>query len=728
MPETHTESQKELTTAKGKIALVEIWTKEIENSSDKEKNYRKEAESYLDTYKNQLPGRDTYGILEEGYNIFWSNVQTLRPLVYSNLPHPNITRRFLDKDETARLLSELMERALAYFNEIGNTSTTIAKARDDFLITGRGVARVIFDPADIIEIKTTKIDKETEEETIEIDEDLDIDVKKVRVAYVPWKDIRISTENVWEDVRWIAFKHDMSRDQLISRFGTKGKSVNLNSNILDDVDGSKVSDHEIFKRAEVWEIWDKTTKRIIFATIGAEGTILSDEEDAYELRDFFPIAKPLGSDSDPESLTPIPQYRMYRAQAEELNQIDARIRSLVQQVKYSGVYAALAENTNIENIMNGGDGEVSPLKGVQPGVKIGDLIEFKPILDLVNVIVSLRTQKAEILQNTRDITGLSDIVRGTTVASETATAQKLKGDFAISRIQPTQKEVELFIRDTYRLQAELIVEQYSIEELAKITNLKIIDINSIAQEAKEKQDALIEEAESQINTTSREGQQQLQRLEERREIGLKKTMEKPLNELKGYAATPEQLEQLDQVMKNDKLRNFSVDVETDATVSIDQNQEKADRLEYAQAISTFFAQATPILQVGGINKSAFNEMLSFISKPFKVGRNLEEHLLTEEEEEPQGPSIEEQMAQAENARADQRLQLDAQKQKTEADQGQQKLNIEKAKVKVDIEQFDDKLEFEDVNKEADRRAKTLDQVVKESTNRATSVIRESNLI
>ena len=121
-------------------------------------------------------------------------------------------------------------------------------------------------------------------------------------------------------------------------------------------------------------------------------------------------------------------------------------------------------------------------------------------------------------------------------------------------------------------------------------------------------------------------------------------------------------------------------------------------------------------------------MLSFISKPFKVGRNLEEHLLSKEKEESQGPSVEEQLAQAENARAEQRLQLDIQKQQIEADQGQQKLNIEKAKVKVGIEQFNDNLEFQDVNQEADRRAKTLDQVVKERTERATQAIRESNLI
>ena len=217
---------------------------------------------------------------------------------------------------------------------------------------------------------------------------------------------------------------------------------------------------------------------------------------------------------------------------------------------------------------------------------------------------------------------------------------------------------------------------------------------------------------------------QMKQLEAQKEAGFKKTIEPLLKELKGYAMTPEELVQLDHLMKSDKLRDFSIDVETDATVRIDQNQEKADRLEYGQVISTFFAQAMPILQAGGMNKESFREMLSFISKPFKVGRNLEEYLLSEEEEEPQGPTMEEQLAQADNARKDQELQLKGQ----EVSIKQQLADVEKAKVKVSIEHFNDKLEFEDVNKEADRRAKTLEQVVQDGTQRASKRISESNLV
>lgn len=729
MIDIQVETKDELTTSTGEDGLVEIWTQEIDNASSKERSFRSEARLYLDIYKNTTNnGVSNNSITNpahpEGHNVFWSNTQTLRPLVFSNLPAPNVTRRFLDKDENSRIISEMMERSISFFSDEDDIGVPFNKSRDDFLITGRGLARVVLNPGEVVEIETKSIDKDSGEEVSQTEEELDIDTKKVHVQYVAWDDLRISPETVWEDVRWIAFRHKMNRDQLVDQFGERGKNVNLNFNILQNTEESNRPDNDIFKQAEVWEIWDKTKERIIFATIGGDGKILSEDEDNYNLKGFFPISKPLGSDSDPSDLVPIPLFRMYKAQADELNRLDARIRSLVEQIRFSGVYSSLAEGTNIESIMNGADGSIAPLKGLQPGVKISDQIEFKPIVDLVNVVVALRTQKADILQNIRDITGLSDIVRGTTLASETATAQKLKGDFAISRIQPLQKEFEIFIRNTIRLMSELIVENFTVEELAKITNLQIVDINLIAQATQEKQQGLFDEAMQQIDPNTPEGQQQVQQLEEQRKAGFEATMKQPLNDLKGYAVTPEQLVQIDAIMKNDKLRTFAVDVETDSTVRIDQNEHKAEMIEYVQAVSAYVSQMTPALQVGAINKEAFNQILADFSKAFKVGRNLEGFLLDDSQDEPEGPSVEEQVAQADNQRKDQELQLKAQ----EVGIKQQEVDIKKAQVKVNIEQFNDNLEFQDVNKEEDRRAKTLDQLVQDRTQRATAAIRESNLV
>lgn len=719
MADVQVENKEDLTSSSGDAGLIEIWTKEIENASNKEKNWRDEATRYFQTYRDEKDIIDDFGNKAHRYNVFWSNTQTLRPLVFSNLPDPNITRRFLSKDENARILSEMNERALTYFLEEGKADVIFNKVRDDYLIGGRGLARVVFDPADIVEIEKKTVDEDTGEELVEVEEDIDPDTKKVRLEYVDWEDFRMSTEDVWEDVRWIAFRHKMTRDQLVSQFGKVGEEVSLDYSSLTNLEDADKPDNELFKLAEVWEVWDKSSKRVLFISKGLNGKVLSDEEDPYGLKEFFPIARPLGSDADPCSLTPIPLYRFYKSQAEELNQIDSRIKSLIQQCKFTGVYSSIAEDSDIEGILNGEDGTFSPLSNIQPGSNIKDAIYTKPLNEIITTIAQLNDQKARILQNIRDITGISDIVRGTTLASETATAQRLKGDFAISRIQPLQKEMEIFVRNTIRLMSEMIVENYDAIELAKITDLQIVDINLIERVATEQAQALVAQADPQTPEEIAQIQASAQKF-------IQNSLEKPLNDLKGYAATPEQLNEIDILMKDDKLRSFAVDIETDSTVRVDQNQEKADRFEYVQAISTFTSNFFPLVQAGVITPTAFNEFLSFISKPYKVGRNLEEYLLSEEETnpEPEQPSLQEQLAQAENQRKDQELALKGQ----EVDIKQQLANVQKAKVRQEQIQFEDKLEFEDVNKEADRRAKTFDELIDARTERVTTAIRESDLL
>jgi len=86
-------------------------------------------------------------------------------------------------------------------------------------------------------------------------EEFDSSEKKCRIEYWPWEDFRMSTEKEWSKVRWIAFRHYKSRDELVEDFGAKGKAVSLNKTRLDSID--KPSENELFKMAEVWEIWDK---------------------------------------------------------------------------------------------------------------------------------------------------------------------------------------------------------------------------------------------------------------------------------------------------------------------------------------------------------------------------------------------------------------------------------------------------------------------------------------
>ena len=691
------EKKEDLTHSSGDAGLVEIWTKEIENAINYEKKWHDEADANFTIYNNE-------GQSEDRYNVFWSNTQTLRPLLFSRLPKTNITQRFLDSNETNRIASEMMERSIDLYLKDSDAETVISKCRDDFLIGGRGVARVCYDPENEVELEDGSIEMDDSE-------------KKCRIEYVDWKDFAMSTDKEWCNVQWIAFRHYKNRNELIEDFGEKkANAVELNATRLNN-NKNKNNENELFKMAEVWEVWDKENKSVLFLTIGGGGVLLSNEEDPYKLRDFFPIASPLGSNSNPIDLRPIPLYRQYKTQAEELNIIDTRIRSLVEQCKVTGIYSSIAEASDMEGLFNGNDGSFTPMLSTG-NQKVQDLIMFKPLGEIIATISQLNDRKDRVIFSIRDITGISDIVRGVTTASETATAQQMKGNFAISRIQPLQKELEFWVRDLIRLLCELTVENYTVKELTQMTQLKIVDIKAIEKAQTAKLDALLLEAQSLTDPNNPEEVARLEQMNAQAKEQFKKTMKKPLEDLKGYAITPEQISELEKLIKNDKLRTFAIDVETDSTIKIDQQQEKADRIEYIRSISEFSNSFFPMVQAGIITPDAFKQFMLFISKPFKVGRMVEESLIAQEEQEEKGPSAEEMLAQAEIQIKQQELQLKAQKQEIDAQFTQQELDIKKATLLQEQAIHQDNLEFEDSNKAADREH----QLVKDITGARTALM------
>jgi hypothetical protein len=173
------------------------------------------------------------------------------------------------------------------------------------------------------------------------------------------------------------------------------------------------------------------------------------------------------------------------------------------------------------------------------------------------------------------------------------------------------------------------------------------------------------------------------------------------------------------------MRCISIDIETDSTIKIDQNQEKIDRMDYVRTISQTLQALIPAVQTGIISKKALSEMIIFASKPQKVGRNLENYL---QEEQPveEKPDPQAMLAQAQIELKQQELQLRTQEVMGKLDIDQQKVNVDKAKILNDQNKFEQKLEFDDANKQADRESKRLDMKVKAGTELVNEQIRNIN--
>ena len=751
------ETQDELSSLTGERRLVDIWRREIDNAKRYHDKSKAVAKEYQDLYESQEQEAETRISLKSNYPIFWSNTQVLRPLLFSKLPKANITQSFFNVDEISRISSELVERLITYLLKESDAENQIEKIRDAFLVQGIGIPRIVFIPPEPIEIKTKKkkekpkmeddgedngesenedessskdttkdmaedmAEGETEDTEEETSYEVDEEKKSFTVEFVDYQDFLKSTEKEWKKIRWVAFRKYYSRKELIDYFGKKGEKVPMTNNKFEYL-GEQEED--LYKLCEVWEIWDKENKVCHFITFAGDGYVLDSQEDGYNLKNFFPIPMPMGL-NESKKLLPAPLYSKYKNLCEDLTDIHDRIQSLVKQARFTGAYTSFAEQSDVENIMNGEDGEFKPLKTTANIDDARKLVVFKPLNEIANTITVLRTEKMALKQDIQEITGLSDIVRGASVASETATAQQLKGNFAISRIQPLQKEVEFTIRDTLRLLAELAVEKMSMNEIIKITGLKVVDVDLIMNQAKTSIELQKQEAISLLSPQDPDYQNKIMMLEQQAQQGLQNTFKDLQDQLKGFHIQLKDLKKLEKTIKSDKLRCISIDIETDSTVKLDQNQEKMDRMEYIRTISQTIQSMVPAVQTNVISKDALNEFVIFASKPFKVGRNLENYLKNEEpiEEKPDPQAM---IAQAEMELRQQELQLKAQEITGKLDLEQQKVNVEKAKVLSDQNKFEQKLEFEDANKQADRESKRLDMKVKAGTELVNEQIRNAN--
>lgn len=744
------ETQQDLTQKTGEAGLIDIWRRELENSIAYHKKSKKDSQEMYDIYENQ----DKNNLRRVDYSIFWSNTQVLRPLLFSKLPKTNITQANYNNDNTARVASELVERLINYFLKKSNAENEIEKVRDSYLIKGIGIPRIIFIPAEPIEeITKTKIkvkkdisdkkeDKKEGEDDSKEEEDknmedsteyeekdqeessyyVDESKKNIEIEYVDYENFLKSTEKEWKKLRWIAFKKYYSRNELVETFGKKGEKAPLTNNKYEMLGESE---NELYKLCEVWEIWDKENKMVHFVTLGGDGYILDSLKDPYNLEYFFPIPQCMGLNDSLCNLMPIPLYRHYKSLAEDLEEIHNRVSSLVNQLRFTGVYTSLAEQKDIENLMNGNDGEFSAIQTTSNIDDVRKLLLFKPIAEIANAISQLRIEKQQKKLDIQEITGISDIVRGQSLANETATAQRIKGNFAISRIQPLQKEVEYTIRDCVKIIAELAVEKFSISELMLITGLQIIDLEIIEKETQDSLNEKLNEAISLIDPKDPQYQEKIQQLNQQAQIGYQTTMKEQQEKLKGFALEFKDLPKLEKMLKNDKLRCINIDIETDSTIKIDQNQEKQERIEYINTISSMTNAMASVVQAGVISKDAFNEFIKFVSKPFKVGRNLENYL--DNSDEQKQPSASEMLAQAEIELRQKDLVLREQEIMGRLQIDQQRVNVEKAKLLNQQNEFEQTLEFQDVNKQADREAKRLDIKVKAGTELINEKIRNENL-
>lgn len=601
------------------------WLDRINQADKAEKAWRITAGKIITKYRSD-DGVDVQGNRrQESFNILWSNVETLSPALYNRTPKPDIRRRFADADPVAKAVSELLTRASEYAFEAEDFDRCMQYVVHDALLVGRGVARVRYDP--VFVAHQDDGDDDGDEPTESAPDDLA--AERVCFEHVQWDDFRCEPCRNWKDVTWVAFRLFLTKKELVDRFGEAGESVPCDHTSRESVTGTpnspNNSDRDEENRGKVWEIWDRTTRRVTFLAPEVDGgdgkgMILSEEDDPLSLTGFFPVPQPLYTTEDPSSLIPVPDYEIYSILAGDLDRTTKRIIHLTKAIKVAGIYdASLPE---LQNLYGDGDARLEPSQNVMALIERGGLekaIWFAPIEPIITALRDLYQHREVIKQAIYEITGVSDIMRGQTMASETATAQQIKGQWGSLRLQRRQRDVQRFARDMLRLSVEVMAERFAPETLSMMTGLQYPtnDQRMLAQQVQAQGGQLPPE--------------------------MAEILSRPT------------WDDLLQVMRNDLILSYRIDIETDSTIAPDAAAEQQAMAELMAGVSNFVATIGPAVASGYLPMDVAKSLLLMAVRRFKAGPAIEGEI-EKIQQPPQQPQPQDNTLQVEQMRAQTELQ------------------------------------------------------------------------
>ena len=576
---------------------VRRWTTELDLAKKRDEAWLKEAKEIYDRYEAEKRQANSF-------NMLWSNTRIMRPAIYNSTPKPDVRRRYRDKDPLGKAAAQVLERALDYSLDAYDFDARMKDCTLDTLLPGRGVIRVYYNFE-----SSAQEEPDTDEEgnpkveggkpvmrAYEV-----ITGESATCEYVHYEDFRHGPGRRWNQVPWVAFRHKMNRQELRKYFGEVGDKVTLAE--VDSECGEK-DVRQLFRTAEVWEIWDKQAKKVKFICTDYKDGPLKELAAPLNLRGFFPTPRPLYAIETTRGMVPIPLYRLYEEQAKEIDMLSSRINKISSALKARGAYAA--HMPELAQIFEADDNDLVPVANMSEIMAskggLEAFIWMAPVEKLAQVLRYLYEAREQAKQVIYEIIGLSDILRGASEASETATAQRIKSQWGSLSLQDLQKEVQRYARDIIRLKAEIISEHFQMETLQAITDLKF-------PSAEDKRAAVMALQAGQASPD------------------VVKTAEQPSwNEV--YA-----------LLKSDEMRCYRIDIETDSTVAEQVAGDIEGLTEVITGVVNVINGFAPAVEAGAVPVQSVKDILMAVVRRARLGSVVEDAIedMGEPKQQPQQP-------------------------------------------------------------------------------------------
>jgi len=597
-----------------------FWADELKQSGKMLDRFHKQGTRVVERYLDYRGDVGDIGIERAGtnfrLNLFHSNVKTQQDMMYGNLPIVEANRTNADaNDDVARVAAEMMERILNLDIQAKGQSydSVLRSVLQDRLLPGLGCARLRyeaeFEEVEIAEVKDMMgmVIQEATTETRLVSED-------APVEYYHWQDVRWGWSRSFAEIPWIAYRSYLSKEQVEERFSKEiANELKYKKQKISDDDsfGGEDTNDSPWQKAEVWEIWDKETKKVMWWADGAN-SLLDKKDDPLKLSNFFPCPPLFLANPTTSLYVPVSDFHLSQDLYNEVDILQTRISIITEAVKVVGVYDASEEG--VKRMLNEGvENDLIPvdnwaLFGEQGGLK--GAIDWMPMMDIVNTLrelMQIRDQTIALLQQT---SGMNDLMRGGLQNQYEGVGQsQIKAQFGSVQIQSLQDQFAQFASDLMQIKAEIISRHFDPQTIAKLANMQ-------------------------------------------------------------FSYDADKIPQSVELLKNPEECHIRIKIRPETMAMIDQAKLKADRTEFLNAMATFMQSAAPLLQAEPDSMPYMLKMLQWAMAGFKGSSEIEAVLdkavdgaiqkLKQKAQQPEKPDPQQELEKAKIQGEMQKIQAKAQ--------------------------------------------------------------------
>jgi hypothetical protein len=555
------------------VGQYKYWCEELKASEKNLRHFRDMGGRIVTRYKGGSKGsRDARAPDERGgtfnLNLFHANTKTLESMLYGRTPSVDVSRRHADpNDDVGRVAANIIDRVLN--NDIQDCpakyNSVLKASLQDRLLPGLGCAKVRYEAQTEMQMQTMEVNGVLVQHEVEV-----TTYEDAPIEYYHWRDVSWGWARTFEEVPWIGFRTYLTKDEVEAKWGEQAANgVELkDQSVTSEKEEASLADEDgPWKKAEIWEIWDKTKRQVVWVSKGYD-RVLETKDDFLKLENFYPCPPFMLANQTTSLYVPVSDFYIAQDLYNEIDILQTRISIITEAVKIVGVYDQSAGDSIGRMFKEGTDNDLIPVDNWALFAEKGGIkgtIDWFPLGEVVGALselIKLRDQNIELLQQ---VTGMADIMRGQLSGQYEGVGQsKIRAKYGSLRVQSLQEEFSRFATDLMCIKAEIISKHFEPETIARL--------------------ALVD------------------------------TM---------MQADIDLIQPAIQLIKDFNKSKLKVVIKSESMAMIDYQEQQAERTQYLNAVSNFLKTATPMIESMPSSATFLLQMMQWGLAGFKGADEIE---------------------------------------------------------------------------------------------------------